>query len=248
MIPVQALGELMLEAARLCRDSFAGALSYRKSDGSLCTTADEVVEHHLLEGLKTLLPGAGICSEESGLFAGEEDLWIYVDPIDGTESYFAGLPTYAVCLAVFQGEECLYSRVELPAIHGFLEFSVENGLVIQAPTPIRARETGLILVPADFQKRILAPQGFKVRGLGSIAFHLTLLVRGLSSGVLIDSAKIWDVAALLPMLKDAGIQMHTIHDGVLQPDLESLHNRLQDLLFFAPGNGPLKFGDILDQI
>lgn len=77
-----------------------GVVAERKGDNSPVTVADRAAEHTLRELIATTYPDHAILGEE---FGGEADdarpTWI-IDPIDGTKSFVAGVPLYAVLLAL----------------------------------------------------------------------------------------------------------------------------------------------------
>lgn len=73
-----------------------------KSDGSIVTKADKIIEKYLIKQIKILDPKGLIISEESE-FKNKEFIaqryWL-IDPIDGTNSYFAGKKEFTVNIAL----------------------------------------------------------------------------------------------------------------------------------------------------
>lgn len=84
----------------------------RKASGELVTIADLEAESALAPRLEALLPGSLVVGEEAtahdpavlGRLAGQERIWL-IDPVDGTANFAAGLPLFAVMVAlVWNGE------------------------------------------------------------------------------------------------------------------------------------------------
>jgi 3'(2'), 5'-bisphosphate nucleotidase len=94
-----AAGRRILEIAP--RDLLARS----KDDQSPVTLADEASEEILREGLHRLAPGIPIVGEE-GFAAGQRPMhdgeFFLVDPLDGTREFLAGMPEYAINVAVVQ--------------------------------------------------------------------------------------------------------------------------------------------------
>src|SRR5437899_206953 len=83
-----------------------------KPDRSLVTAADREVEEVVRETLSRAIPGIPIVGEESATdeavrMLADGDAWV-VDPIDGTASFAACLPTFGVSIGlVRKGEPVL---------------------------------------------------------------------------------------------------------------------------------------------
>lgn len=79
----------------------------KKDAGDLVTVADEEAEAALAEGLAAILPDAHIVGEETAaknpksldVLAGGDPVWI-IDPVDGTQNFADGKPTFAVIVAL----------------------------------------------------------------------------------------------------------------------------------------------------
>jgi 3'(2'), 5'-bisphosphate nucleotidase len=77
----------------------------QKADGSPVTRADRAAEAILVEGLRPLLPGVAVVSEEGDVEAAVAEAgstyWL-VDPLDGTKQFLKGLPEYTVNVALVE--------------------------------------------------------------------------------------------------------------------------------------------------
>jgi len=78
------------------RERFAsGASDAEYSAMDVKTAADREAEDRILSVLRERHPGHAITTEESGEHAGEAVRWV-VDPLDGTNNFAVGIPTFGV--------------------------------------------------------------------------------------------------------------------------------------------------------
>jgi myo-inositol-1(or 4)-monophosphatase len=130
------LAAIVREAGALAASTFRGSYkSWTKGGGSPVSEADIAVDDFLRERLPRLLPAAWL-SEET-----EDDrtrldatrLWI-VDPIDGTRAYMAGLPDWAVSVALVESGRPVAAVLFSPMDDGFyLAFAGEGATLNGAP-------------------------------------------------------------------------------------------------------------------
>jgi 3'(2'), 5'-bisphosphate nucleotidase len=109
------LGALLDEAAQLARRAGEAIEAVRagtvqaeaKADGSPVTAADRAAETILVEGLRPLLRGVVVVSEEGDVdaaMAGAGPTYWLVDPLDGTKEFLKGLPEYTVNVALVEAD------------------------------------------------------------------------------------------------------------------------------------------------
>jgi 3'(2'), 5'-bisphosphate nucleotidase len=110
------LTELIAAAAvavlRVPRNSLAARL---KSDYSPVTAADEAAEAVVLGGLKDLLPGVPVVSEESAAPTSLGRTFILVDPLDGTREFLAGRDEYTINIGLVQDGRPIAGLIAAPA-------------------------------------------------------------------------------------------------------------------------------------
>jgi histidinol-phosphatase len=93
----------------------AGLEVRRKADGSPVTEADLRAEEAIREVLRRQTPELGVLGEELGAEGDGADRWI-VDPLDGTRNFVAGLPFFAVLVALELGGEMVLGVVHAPLL------------------------------------------------------------------------------------------------------------------------------------
>ena len=223
------------EAARaagaLALERFRGSVgARRKADGTWVTEADEAAERSLREAIAGRFPEHNVHGEEEGLLGADggppvagAPTWI-LDPIDGTHNYVDGVPIWATLVALAVDGEPVVGVVEAPALGE--TYAAARGLGARLNgEPIRARpapplEEALVLLGAfadflpkheEFILRLVRGAG-RDRGLGDFWGHM-LVARG-SADAMADAAPLalWDVAALRPIVIEAGALL-TALDG-----------------------------------
>ncbi|HET9649872.1 MAG TPA: inositol monophosphatase [Microlunatus sp.] len=116
-----------LEFARtLIREAGEVALAYFRRAGSLSVSnkgvqdvvseADVAVEVLIKERIAEAWPSDAFLGEETGHadFPGSTGVWV-VDPIDGTQPFVSGLPTWCISIAYVRGQVVEFGLVNAPA-------------------------------------------------------------------------------------------------------------------------------------
>jgi 3'(2'), 5'-bisphosphate nucleotidase len=118
---LRALTDAAAEASAailaLCGDR---ARDRAKADGSPVTDADHASEAVIMAHLARLMPGIPVVSEEHASWPPAEalrDVFVLVDPLDGTREFIAGRDEYTVNIAVIARGEPVAGVVAAPALH-----------------------------------------------------------------------------------------------------------------------------------
>lgn len=116
---VGELTSIVSRAAAAILAASRGPLAQRtKADQSPVTAADEAAEAVILDGLRDVLPGLAVVSEEAADRTPPGALgehFVLVDPLDGTRELLAGRPEYTVNLAVVAEGRPVVGIVSAPA-------------------------------------------------------------------------------------------------------------------------------------
>ena len=128
MIGNEALAELFPLAERLADAAGRAALPHFRTseldarnktpDGGFdpVTAADDAAEQAVRAILAEERPDDGILGEEAERVAGTSGLTWVIDPIDGTRSFLAGIPTWGVLVALDDGTATRIGIVDQPHI------------------------------------------------------------------------------------------------------------------------------------
>ena len=183
-----------------------------KADTSPVTIADRESEKMLRRLIKDRFPDHGILGEEFGeINAGASYRWI-LDPIDGTVSFIHGVPLYGVMMGLEIEGEAVLGVVNMPAINEIVYAAKGlgcffNGRLTKVSEVKRLDEAMLLAgnIPAtpddSFWRVRQRVKNF--RGWGDCYAHM-LVATGRAEIMLDPELSIWDCAALLPILREAG--------------------------------------------
>ena len=229
-IELTELNALITEAAR---DELMGRFrrvgSSAKADGSLVTEADIAMQRRVEAELRERWPGIPLLGEEMAPEAQQallddpgDGLWI-LDPLDGTTNYAAGIPYFAVSLALMDRDGIRFGLIHDP-VRGE-SFSAERGRGASLDgEPLRVTdksrtiagcvaEIDLKRLPKALVARVAAEHPYaSQRQLGSAALDWCWLAADRVHLYLHGGQKLWDYAAAQLILAEAGGHAETL-DG-----------------------------------
>ncbi len=109
------LGRIAIAAVRLLAgiaDRSAGEAA--KDDGSPASDADRASERLIVQALRETWPDIPVVAEESVVDRGGAELFVLVDPLDGTRDYLAGSDEYSVNIALVSGSRPIAAALAAP--------------------------------------------------------------------------------------------------------------------------------------
>jgi myo-inositol-1(or 4)-monophosphatase len=204
-----------------------------KSRKDLVTATDRQVEAFIVRQIESRFPDHGILGEETGRSRTQSDyLWI-IDPIDGTTSFFHGQPYYAVSIALEKGGEIIMGAVSAPALGQLFHACKAEGAFLNGQ-PIRVSDTitladavmatGFACLRAGLENNNLihfnriVPQLRDIRRCGSAALDLCYVACGKLDGFWELNLNIYDVAAGMLLVTEAGGVISDFSGGPLFPE------------------------------
>lgn len=182
------------------------------------TVYDRAAESAIIRALRAEDPDHGILSEESAELRGSSGLRWVIDPLDGTNNFLAGIPHFAVSIALADGEGTLLGCVHDP-LRGetFAALRGEGATLNVQPIRVSERETlegavlgvGLSFHPDRRAEMIEQLPPFLslagvLRTLGSAALDLAYVAAGRLDAAWFLSLHAWDVAAAGLLVEEAG--------------------------------------------
>jgi histidinol-phosphatase len=209
--------ELAREAGAITLEYFRGSFAVeRKADNSFVTIADRGAEQFLRRKIHAEFPQDAILGEEEGEQTGTSGRRWILDPIDGTYSFVHGVPLYAVLIGLEIDGESRLGVVNLPALNELVSAAKGLGSFWNG-RPARVSSTSslseALLLATDFWSceqhgfglaaQTLQEQVHSRRTWGDAYGHV-LVATGRAEIMLDPIMNIWDCAALLPIVEEAG--------------------------------------------
>jgi histidinol-phosphatase len=194
----------------------------RKTDGTWVTEADWAAEAQIRLRIARTYPEHNILGEEEGLTAAGggpavdgAPTWI-LDPIDGTHNYMLGIPIWATLVALQIDGESVVGVAHAPALGETYDGATGlgarcNDSSIKVDPIARLSEAHVLFgdekgfvgtgKSAFFDE--LVTSSWRARGFGDFWGHM-LVARGAAHVMVEPDLSAWDVAALQPIISEAG--------------------------------------------
>lgn len=193
----------------------------RKSSSEIVTNADHAADKAILKILTRSFPDHAILSEESGLIGSEdaEYTWI-IDPLDGTNNFFHGLPYYCVSIGLKHRNQMILGVVYAPSLDKLFIASKEDGAQLNGRrmrVSQRSQFQDCLLstnvlhrhnnTSDSYLKSLQSMKRQKISGFrysGALALDLAFVAAGYLDAAWTFNANIWDIAAGIALVKQAG--------------------------------------------
>jgi histidinol-phosphatase len=233
-----------------------------KPDRTFVTEADLAVERGVRELISARRPGDGVLGEEYGTEGSGARQWI-VDPIDGTSNFLRGVPVWGALIALTVDGVPVVGVASMPAFgrrwwaaRGLGAFTSDAPGA--EPRGIRVSQVGELgdaslsfqsiaqWRDAGYLEQLLAlgERVWRDRAYGDL-WAYTLLAEGLVDIVAEFDVKQWDLAALIPIVEEAGGRFTSVngeagaaHGSALATNAV-LHRAVLDVLSIHAASEPL---------
>jgi histidinol-phosphatase len=189
-----------------------------KPDRTPVTEADRAVERALRERLASARPRDAVLGEEEGATADAAGgrRWI-VDPIDGTKNYSRGIPVWFTLVALEVDGDVAVGVASAPAL-GRRWWAARGAGAFANGTPIQVskveRIENAVVSFSGSSRAIVEPllaRAWHAQGYSDAWSHL-LVAEGSVDVSVEHVLSPWDVAALVPIVEEAGGRMTDV-DG-----------------------------------
>lgn len=197
-----------------------------KPDASPVTQADRAAEAAMRAILEAERPADGIVGEEYGIVRdGAERVWV-LDPIDGTRSFIAGRPIFGTLIALMEAGRPVLGVIDQPVLRERWVGARYRPTTLNG-TPVTTRVcTELVKAqlattgPSYFAADDLARFDTVRAGVGGAiwggdCYNYALLASGHLDLVIESGLKLYDFAALVPVVEGAGGRMCDWHGARL---------------------------------
>lgn len=199
-----------------------------KDHNSLVTYVDQTAEKKIVNRLQELIPEATFITEEDTIEQAEGDLVWIIDPLDGTNNFLHKIPHFAVSIALRQKddivigvvydvmrEECFSSvkgqgsYLNDQQIHVSQKESVEE-CVLATGFPY-SKSINFKPLINTLEHWMLNARG--IRRFGAAALDLCFVAAGRIDCYYEFKLNIWDIAAGILIVKEAGGEVTDYHGG-----------------------------------
>ncbi len=186
----------------------------RKSDATPVTCADRECEQLIRQTITRYYPSHSLVGEEGGSAAGDPEYKWIIDPIDGTKTFIHGVPLYGVLIGVEVRGVPSVGVAYMPALDEMVAAAKGQGCRWNG-RPARVSSLATLADAAVMSSSIVSCYN-RSEAFAKIASRTLLqrtwgdcygylLVATGRADVMIDPAvKVWDCAALMPVIEEAG--------------------------------------------
>lgn len=187
-----------------------------KRDDSPVTNADRHAERTIRDLINKHFPGHGIIGEEFGSENDDSNVVWVLDPIDGTQSFIHGVPFYTTLIGILVKNSPEVGVIYAPALGEMASAATGFGAALNGDI-MQIRKCNQLSKATFLTTEV---NTFKEQGFGEAfeqllqisRLHRTwgdayghLMVAAGRADFMIDPIlNIWDAAALLPIVKEAG--------------------------------------------
>jgi histidinol-phosphatase len=199
-----------------------------KDDASLVTDVDRAVERRLRELIGRWFPDHGVIGEEYPPTRPESAFQWIMDPIDGTEEFVHGIPTFGTMLALHHRGVPMVGVIDHPALDLRVDAGVglgayRNGHRIRlSSSPVSARPEGVRLVLSakiNFTRHVDEARLFDVltclypnhRIYRAVYAH-TVTITGATDAMVDMHNRLWDLAPSQVLIEEAGGSYAVVRD------------------------------------
>jgi myo-inositol-1(or 4)-monophosphatase len=176
-----------------------------KGPTDFVSNADLKAEKIIIEELKKARPEYSIISEEDGSESNKDkkNTWI-IDPIDGTTNFLHGVPHFAISIALQHENEIISGLIYDPIKDEMFYAEKDNGSFFnnQRIRVSKKKDINVCLFATGgkYKNEIDLP----IRKSGSAALDMAYVAAGRYDGYFQNDLNLWDIAAGIIILKEAG--------------------------------------------
>ena len=182
-----------------------------KGPSDFVTNSDKKVEKIIIEELTKSRKKFSILSEEIGEVknSDKENCWI-IDPIDGTTNFLHGIPHFAISIALKTKEEIVSGLIFDPIKNEMFYAEKNNGAYFnnQRIRVSKKKNLNECLFATGGKDKI--ESNLNIRRSGSAALDMAYVGAGRYDGYFQKNLNIWDIAAGIIIVKEAGGKINNI--------------------------------------
>ncbi len=177
----------------------------KKGPTDFVTNSDIKAEKIIIDELKKARPNYSIISEEKGIETNKDknNTWI-IDPIDGTINFSHGIPHFAISIALRSNSEIVSGLVFDPIKNEMFYAEKDNGAFFNNQRVRVSNKNDINECLFAIGGKIVNEPKFPNRKSGCAALDMAYVAAGRFDGYYQKNLKIWDIAAGIILIKEAG--------------------------------------------
>ena len=177
----------------------------KKGPADFVTNSDLKTEKIIIDELQKAKPNYSIVSEENGVKNNKDkkNTWI-IDPIDGTVNFLHGIPHFAISIALKSNDEIVSGLIFDPIKNEMFYAEKNNGAYFnnQRIRVSKRNDINDCLFVTGGKKKDEIDLPF--RKSGCAALDMAYVASGRYDGYFQSDLNIWDIAAGIILVKEAG--------------------------------------------
>ena len=181
-----------------------------KGPTDFVTNADIKTEKIIIEELKRAKPNYSILSEEKGTEINKDSKTWIIDPIDGTINFLHGVPHFAISIALRDDNEIIAGLIYDPIKDEMFYAEKNNGAFFNNQRIRVSKKNNISECLFVTGGKIENDYDFSFRKSGSAALDLAYVAAGRYDGYFQKKLNLWDIAAGIIILKEAGGLMNEV--------------------------------------
>ena len=184
----------------------------KKGPSDFVTNSDLKTEKIIIEELSKGRPDYSIISEENGVRNNKDskNTWI-IDPIDGTINFLHGIPHFAISVALKHNNEIVSGLIFDPIKDEMFYAEKNNGAYLNNKRIRVSKKNNLTECLFATSGAIQKKMDFSYRKSGSAALDMAYLACGRYDGFFQKNLNLWDIAAGLILIEEAGGMVNKIN-------------------------------------
>ena len=177
----------------------------KKGPKDFVTNSDLKTEKIIIEELKKAKPNYSIISEENGIEINKDikNTWI-IDPIDGTVNFLHGVPHFAISIALKSSNEIVSGLIFDPIKNEMFYAEKDNGAFFNNHRIRVSKKSELNNCLFVTGEKVTNNIDLIYRKSGCASLDMAYVASGRYDGYFQNKLNLWDIAAGIVLVKEAG--------------------------------------------
>ena len=177
----------------------------KKGPNDFVTNSDFKTEKIIIEELKKAKPNYSVISEENGIEINKDikNTWI-IDPIDGTVNFLHGVPHFAISIALKSNNEIVSGLIFDPIKNEMFYAEKDNGAFFNNHRIRVSKKSELNNCLFVTGEKVINNIDLTYRKSGCASLDMAYVASGRYDGYFQNNLNLWDIAAGIVLVKEAG--------------------------------------------